>query len=912
MTQFAHPTFRRLFGTSAALAVIVAIGGLVPGQSLANGRPTTSRQYVQSLTRSVIKRDLALAALIRSGVSVGALSDGSDLARLEAMDSLADSYPARAVTTREMLHGIAQANAVKRAPHTAWKELGPLYAPHANAGNPQNGAATAVSGRAAAFAVVPSTCSGTVCKTMYAGAANGGIWKTLDGGKTWKALLDLQNSTAVGSIGVDPKNPNIVYVGTGEPNHSGDSHYGVGILRSSDAGKSWTLLGENVFGNRAVGTIIVDPRTAETIKSTLFVTDTNSAAGEFGDPCVRSTKPFAQTCGFFISNDGGAHWRASNPKGASIGAESLVMNPKNPNELYAGFQSAGVFRSENSGKTWTNISKGLPTSLFDRISLAIAPSAPSTVYAAYNVYANPPIFGFPASGSLHLYVTTNRGASWTFRRKAPNSCGGQCDYDMPLAVDPTNAKVVYLGGSANYDYLFSIDRTCSTFTPLASVCNTALMRSSDAGTTWTDVSENGNGGPLHPDDHIIVIDPRNHNVVYTGGDGGIFHSSNAGQTWNDLNKGLGTLQFTGVAVAANGQMYAGTQDNGTFKYQGSTTWNHVFSGDGGYTAVNPKNSKTVYVTNFGTNLFRSTDGGRSGTFIAPFGYDFNILNFGAFYEPYVLAPKNPNDIFWSTYRIWRSQTGGGTDGNGDGDATNDSSDKSDWVPISFDLSCSSQPTDPNTTCPMTLKLGGGQSAPVDEIISVAVSDQNSNYLAAGTVNGHLWVTNNALAKVKTDASCTPWNTLVGYSLCDYLSGPKWVRVDRNGLPNRAIRAIKFAPGSTSTIYAALAGYDENTPGHAGHVFVTHDFGKHWADISGTGAKTSLPDVPLKDLVVNPKNGHLYAGGFYGVYASINQGNTWERLAGIPNSPVYQMQFDAPRNQLVAATHGRGIWETAAP
>ncbi len=913
MSQSLRPTITRLVGAGAALGVVLGIGGMIPGQSLATSGPTTSRQYVQSLSPSVIRHDLARAALIRKGISVAdSTGDGDDLARLEAMDSFADAYPARAVTGREVAQGIREANVMKRAARSGWKELGPLYAPHASDGNPVTGASTAVSGRASAFAVVPSSCGSSVCTTMYAGAANGGIWKTTNAGKTWTSLIDFQNSTAVGSIAVDPRNPNIVYVGTGEPNHSGDSHYGVGILRSTNAGKTWKLLGQSVFANRAVGTIIVDPRSAGTTKATLYVTDTNSAAGEFGDPCVRSSGPYAGACGFFVSKDGGTNWTASNPKGASVGAESLVMNPKNPSELYAGFQSSGIFKSENDGKTWSGVNRNLPTSSFDRITLAIAPSSPSTVYAAYNDYAPPPVFGAPPSGALRFYVTTNGGASWSFRSKAPNSCGGQCDYDMPVAVDPSNSKVVYAGGSANYDYLFSPGGACSRFSPLATQCNTTLMRSADGGVTWTDVSENGSAGPLHPDDHVIVVDPRNHDVIYTGNDGGIFHSANAGKSWTDLNKGLGTLQFTGVAVAPNGQMYAGTQDNGTFKYKGSTTWSHVLGGDGGYTAVNPKNSNTVYVTNYGTSLYRSRDGGQTGTFIAPFGYDFNILNLGAFYEPYVLAPKNPTDIFWSTYRIWRSETGGGTDGNNDGDATNDPSDKSDWVPISFDLSCNAQPADPNTTCPTTLKLGAGQTAPVDEIISIAVSDQNSNFLAAGTVNGHLWVTKNALAKVKTDASCTPWNNLFDSSLCDYLSGPTWTRVDRNGLPNRAIRAVKFAPGSTTTMYAALAGYDQNTPGHSGHVFVSYDDGKHWANISGTGVKTALPDVPLKDLVVNSKNGHLYAGGFYGVYSSSDRGKTWERLAGIPNSPVYQLQYDAARNQLVAATHGRGIWETVAP
>ncbi|MBV9281067.1 MAG: hypothetical protein JOZ41_13375, partial [Chloroflexi bacterium] len=811
----------------------------------------------------------------------------------------ADGYPL----------GIRQANRMLGPTRSvSWQDLGPTYAPDASSANPLTGSRTPVSGRATAIAVVPSTCSNGACNTIYLGTANGGVWKTTDAGKTWTPLLDHAQSLAVGTIVLDPKNPDIVYVGTGEPNQSGDSFSGIGILRSTDAGRTWTNLGYKQFVNRAVAAIVIDPRTAGTPNATIYAVDTRAASGgaTTGGGAAR-TNPYLPPLGFWTSTDGGKTWHVSTP--APDGAQSLVMDPSDPNVLYVGFNPdindpnapgspdalygvTGIFKSIDDGKSWVRLAGGLPLTNFESIQLAIAPSNPQIMYASYQITTD---YSFDTGGtSSHqeMYRSTDGGGSWTKLANTPDACGDQCEYDMPLVVDPANPDIVYAGGTGNYDYWGGSATECSNLDQLPRRCHVTVMRTTDGGQTWADMSENGDNGPLHPDDHAIVLAPNDPSVVYTVSDGGIFHSADGGKSWNDLNRGLGTLQFTALAVASNGDIYAGTQDNGQFKYSGTSTWQHIEDGDGGPTAVDPKNPQIVYKSYYGPILVRNDHGGdpKYDVFIAPFYGDFFVKNLGQFYEPYQIAPSRPQTIYYGTYRVWRTNMRGGTDGNDDGDATNDSTDKTDWVPISFDLRCNDQPVDPASSCTGGPFFGKG-------IASIAVSPVNPNVVIAAASNGNIWMTTNALAPVKTDASCSLLTNPLGAALCDYVSGPTWHRIDK-GLPKRYPTSVRFAPGSSARIFVTFSGFNQQTSHNPGHIFVTSNAGRSWTNLNGSGARTSLPNLPFNDIIVNPANGHLYVASDYGIYASSNGGRSWSRIdQGLPAVPIYRMDFSASQHAL---------------
>jgi len=835
-----------------------------------------------------------------------------------AADVPGDGYPLGIRAVNHMLGTRSPVN---------WQQLGPVFAPAASLENPSTAQRAPVSGVDTAMAVVPSSCSGGVCNTLYLGTGSGGLWKTTDAGKTWKPLLDHAQSLSVGDITLDPKNPDIVYVGTGEPSHSIDSHRGVGILRSMNGGKTWTTLGYKQFVNRAVASVVIDPRTAGSANASIYAVSIRAITGGAttgGGDAYRA--PYLPPLGFYSSKNGGKTWKLTQI--GQDGAQSLVMDPSDPNVLYATwvadltnpnsrssgdarFGSAGLFRSSDDGTSWVALANGLPSKDFGRISIAIAASNPKILYAGVELLAPSSPYSSPSSpsGHLGLYKSTDGGDSWTQLQNAPNSCQGQCWWDMPLAVDPTNPDVVYVGGSANYDYLFGTKPECATFYPLPAECGATLMKTTDGGQTWADIGENGSAGPLHPDDHVIVISSNDPNVVYTGNDGGIFHSADTGKSWDSLNRGLGTLQMQSLSVAADGALYAGTQDNGTFKYTGSTTWQHIADGDGGPTASDPKNLNISYTSRADATLFRNDNASKGDpkdeVWIGPFYGDNFVKGLGQFYEPYAVAPSRPQTIFYGTYRIWRSNTRGGVDGNHDGIAWDDPSDKNDWVPISFDLHCNSQPADPTATCPSVDRHDKG-------IAAIAVSPVNPNVVAAAVTNGRIWITTNALAPVQTNTSCLPYTNLLGVALCDYVSGPTWHHID-TGLPGRYPTAIKFAPGSSTKLYVTYSGFNGSTRRHPGHVFMSDNQGRSWKRIDGSGKQTTLPDLPINDIVINSGNGHLYVGADYGVFVSSDSGRTWRRIdQSMPQAQVYQMGYYATNNSLIVATHGRGVWKASAP
>jgi photosystem II stability/assembly factor-like uncharacterized protein len=885
-----HPKNRLI---ALGLIALLALGVIVPLRIFYEEEPQSAVPWVRSMVHLMERQGLSGDPDAGPAASPGNPNKEGPIRSKQGLEFYKRAFPKMTIPPDAYANGISASNYVTEIPaNMGWRELGPIYAPSANFPNPQTGATTAVSGRVSALAVDPASCAGDACQTIYAGAANGGIWKTTDAGKTWKALTDRQLNMAVGVITLDPRNSNIVYVGTGEPNWSCDSQHGIGVLRSTDGGQTWTNLGYQQFVNRAISAIIIDPRTAGSTNATLYVSSFSATSNNSTtESCDFSVSPYRPARGVYITKDGGNTWALSQPADAPFGIQSLVMDPGNPNVLYGGFTFAGVYKSTDAGQSWAALTQGLPSPRvgFDRITLAIAPSNPQVLYASYDQ---------PVRGTFKqvLYTTTNGGASWAQKRNTPNACDQQCWYDMPQAVDHTDPNVVYAGGMANYSYLFSGGGPCATFSPLDASCNTTLMKTTNGGDNWSDIAENGQSGPLHPDDHVIVISPANHNVVYTGGDGGVFYSANGGQGWVDLNKGLATLQFQGLAVGPTGNIFAGTHDTGTFTYAGSSTWTHVNGGDGGPTAADPTSANTSYNSYYGAQLFRNDSAGdiNKNVWIAPFWGDFFLQGLGQFYEPYALAPSQPSTIYYGTYRIWRSLSRGGSDGNGDGDATNDASDTIDWVPISFDLSCAAQQS---TTC------GGG-------IASIAVSATDPNVVAVGTSNGQLWLTKNALAPVKTDTTCDPRTNSSDVSKCNYVSGPIWTRIDA-GLPQRYPTAVKFAPGSTSKLYVSYSGFSANTPTTPGHVFVSSDSGASWSRLDGSNKNSSLPDLPVNDILINAANGHLYVAADYGVFFSPSDGGGWKRMDfGLANHRSIKCSFMRPTmpcsSRRTGAESGRGL------
>lgn len=712
------------------------------------------------------------------------------------------AYPVSALPEGARMKALGQAQAMVRElarsqalPVAGWESIGP--APMKNSSIGQSFTAN-VSGRVKALAVDPRNSN-----AVYLGAAQGGVWKTTDSGASWRPLTDDQPSLAVGALAIDPQHPDTVYAGTGEPTPGLDNYYGAGILKTTDGGASWAQLGAAEFGGMGIAALIVNPNNSNVV----YAASARSGVAGAAQP-VR---------GVFISNNGGATWTAQLTCQDCVGASDLVMDPQNPATLYAAFWSHGIYKSTDGGAHWTQLTSGLPSANFGRIELAIGASNPSVLYAGYHYTVQGQY-----DGAL-LFKTTDGGAAWTWLRQTPNYCTGQCWYDNIIAVDPTDANAVYLGGSANYEWQ-----------PVRRI-KEVVIRSADGGASWSDMSPNTSAATsLHPDMHAIAFDPRNHNTVWIGNDGGVWQSTDGGRTWINRNTNLATLQFTGIAVhPTNSQIvFGGMQDNNKAKTTGSVAWDALDVGDGGYAAIDPFNSQYFYGSRYGISFQRNDQGGSAPLDDWPMKVDgINGQDRALFYAPFAVDPARQGVIYYGTHRLYRSTNRG--------DA---------WIAISGDLT-----------------RGRGS------ISAIAVAASAAGTVYVGASDGNVQVTTN--------------------------TGGSWTDVTKAPLPNRWVADIAVQHNDARTAYVVFNGFNTRTPAAAGHVFRTADGGGSWRDISanlpdvpalaivldrdvpgalyiGTDVgvfrtlddggswqpfSTGLPNVAVVDLALNPDTDTLVAG-----------------------------------------------------
>ncbi len=388
-----------------------------------------------------------------------------------------------------------------------------------------------ISGRTNSVAFHP-----TDPNTIYIAAAQGGVWKTTDGGLNWIPLTDNLSTLACGDVVVDQSNPNILYLGTGELNYSGDSQYGDGIFKSTDAGATWVQVATTSVGAR-FSQLAIDPSNTSIIY----------AAGSLG---------------VYKTTNGGVNW-ISTVSGSN--ANCVIIDPSNTQTVYAstGGTSAGAIRkSTNGGTNWTVLAGGLPTGA-GRIQLAMAHTNSSILYAS---------IAQPGGALRGLYRTTDGGDNWTLQNSTTNYLGSQGWYDNVVVVHPSNPDYVIVGGLDIY-------------------------ASTNAGVTLTIKSQWATTNPAifsHADIHTLRY---NGSVLYCGSDGGVYKSPDNANSWTDLNHTLSTLQYQSADYDGTDitKIYGGTQDNNKESTTNSgANWVQRTTGDGGYTIVDPVNPNYIY------------------------------------------------------------------------------------------------------------------------------------------------------------------------------------------------------------------------------------------------------------------------------------------------------------------------------
>jgi photosystem II stability/assembly factor-like uncharacterized protein len=705
----------------------------------------------------------------------------------------------------------------------------------------RNIGAAAMSGRIAALAGYDDP-SGKL--TLFVGAASGGVWKSMDGGSTFKPVFDEQPVQSIGAIALDPSHPQNVWVGTGEPWTRNSVSVGDGIYKSTDGGETWTHAG--LPESERITKIIVDPRAADTVYACV-------PGKLWGDSPDR---------GLYKTTDGGRQWalvlKASN---LSTGCGSIAMDPSNPDVLFASLwdfrrkgwsfrsggdgpkalSASGLYRTADGGKTWTELkpesNQGLPPKPYGRIALAIAPSNPKTVYA------------FVESTDSKLLVSHDGGATWDSGDKSQWMVWRPF-YFANLVVDPKNEKRVFKTDGA-------------------------LILSEDGGKSFSTI---GGFAGMHGDVHDVFVDPANSQHVFAGDDGGLWMSfDGANKWWKTDNLPISQFYHVSVDAADPYHIYGGLQDNsvwvGDSQYPGGITssrWENLYNGDGFWAFVDPSAPDYVIAEYQGGAIARINLRTHETRDIQPKLSPADLKRFKKlrfnWNTPLALSPHEPGTIYIGAQFLMRSRDHGQT-----------------WERISPDLSTN----DPHKQLQEQsggITVDNSAAEMHTTIYSISESPLQPGLIWVGTDDGNLQLTRDGGGH---------WDNLIG---------------NVAGLPKNSwvswVQASQYAPG---TAYAA---FDRHTfSDMAPYVYATHDFGKTWqplvAPLDPKGVR-GYAHVIKEDPVEAQL---LFLGTEFGLWVSVDGGTHWARFKGgqLPPVAVRDLAIHPRENDLVIATHGRGIW-----
>jgi photosystem II stability/assembly factor-like uncharacterized protein len=727
-----------------------------------------------------------------------------------------------------------------------WTPIGPAPIPQGS---------FPVSGRTISIAVHP-----TNPDIVYVGTAQGGLYRSLDGGVNWTAIFDSALSLAIGALALAPSNPEILYVGTGEPNGSADSFFGVGLYRVENASTTANLVGPinpavttgiagtTAFTGRAVSRILVHPTDAATIFVATFTGNSGNPGAAMGftvPPLAlrgiyRSTNATSPTPSFtkLTVTTGGSIPPDST---GDVTISDMVMDPADPNVIVAWARAAaavgfgGIYRTTNAlapSPTFTQLVTTLTADARGELTA-------NRVGGVTNMWA---ATGENVSGIVRR--STDGGVTWSGALPGgAGFCGSQCFYDIAVAAHPTVANTVHLGGAP------------------------ALVhgRSTDGGATFTTNGATAVG--LHVDTHAIVFAPSDPTIIYFGSDGGIYRSTDSGTTWTSRNNTqFSATQFQSLALHPTDRefMIGGTQDNGTIFKQPDGSWIRTNGGDGGYTLIDQNAADVTNVTMYHTFFNNATQIGfaRKLSAVPPtggwatFGCGFTnpngiLCNPTAvlFYAPIALGPGNPQTIYMGSDTVWRSANQG------------------------------------TTMTAVSQVLVPGQA-----VTTIAISRANDDFRIAGTRNGRVFMSN------------TPGAT----TMVDVTNAGMPTPHPNDANQRRAVSRALFHPTDPNTAWVTFGGYGVTT-GH--HIWKTNNLSGGAATWFPAGF--GIPDVPVNSITVDPAAPFtLYAATDIGVFASQDGGVNWMPYSeSLPRVAVFDIAFQnsSPR-VLRIATHGRGIWE----
>ncbi|HXD96889.1 MAG TPA: hypothetical protein VN646_10125 [Candidatus Acidoferrum sp.] len=661
------------------------------------------------------------------------------------------TWPVREAPVHALIRERARvSSSLPPAPGTAqWESVGPSN----------------VGGRLTAVA-----CHPTNPERVWVGAAGGGVWFSANAGQSWQSQWYSQEVLNVGALAIDPRDPDLIYCGTGEANLSADSYPGVGIYQTRDAGKTWRLAAASARTGlpRRIAVIAIDPFDSKHLMV--------GGVG-FGEVGVAN-----DVGGMYTSTDGGVTWtRATFITANNYWCHAIVFDPSRRGTIYATFTARGtgngIYRSADGGRTWTQLRKGLPApDRFGRTSLALCPAAPSVLYAFATDEASE-----ASDRVLGVFRSRDGGTSWTSIARTHFRNEGQISYGNTIAVHPTNPNHVLCGG---------VD----------------LHLTTDGGKTWKRVtkwdSDRGKPNYAHADHHGLLMPVAAPGRVYDPNDGGLDVSDDGGRTWVNRSNGLAVTMYYDADVAqSDGRAFGGgAQDNGTLITTTGRSDDHfeILGGDGGWISFDPTDAGHVLASYYNLNIFRFR-GGRYKDVSPPAPEDEK----NAVWMAYIASdPTTPTTLYTGSYRVWRTRDDGDT-----------------WTAISPPLDGSPiaaiEVARADTRRLYVATENGGIFRSTDG------GGHWSANIASTTLPGH---TVTRLATSPANASvvfATVANFGHGHVFRSTDGGTVWADVDKGQLPDVPHHSIAIPPDAPDTVYVC------NDAG----VFVSLDGGTTWTNLT---------------------------------------------------------------------------------
>ncbi len=664
--------------------------------------------------------------------------------------------------------------------------------------------------------------------TIFVGSASGGVWKSLNGGTTFKPVFDKQPVQSIGAISIDPKNPKIVWVGSGEAWTRNSTSIGDGVYKSTDGGETWTNMG--LKNSERIAKILVDPNSDDTV----YV----CAPGKlWSDSDER---------GVYKTTDGGKTWtRVLSGANLSTGCSMMSMDRHNPRTIYAGmwdfrrrgwtfrsggdgpdaFSGSGLFKSTDGGSTWTSLddksAAGLPTKPWGRIAVAVAPSKPTRVYAFIEAE-------IPKDG---LYVSDDSGKTWRHLDRSQNMIWRPF-YFANLIVDPKDENKIYKPDGS-------------------------LIASSDGGESFSVIS-----GGAHGDFHDVWINPNNTDHLITGDDGGLWYSFDGGNRWWKANN-LPVSQFYHVSLDMDRpyHVYGGLQDNsswvGDSAYPGGITndrWENVYGGDGFWVFADLSDPDYVYAESQGGYIGRVNRKTHESRSIQPLpNYKEGKLRYN-WNTPIHVSPTQNGTIYIGAQFLFRSRDHGQT-----------------WERISPDLT-TNDPDKQKQEQSGGITVDNSSAEMHTTIFSICESPKNPNLIWVGTDDGNVQVTRdggktwkNVVANIK-DLPKNAWVTSIDaghfsegtayatfdlhtfgdmrpyvYKTNDY--GQTWTQI---------VAPVSNVHGYAHVVKEDLVNKDLLFVGTEFGLWVSLDGGRQWAQYKGG----DFPNVAVRDLAIHPRDKDL--------------------------------------------------------